>query len=111
MTARQIREELYPNATKAQHGTVQKLLQRLEEKGYVERQRDLSVYLFSAKRGHRSYVCEQLEVLAKKLTGGSFAPLMTYLIEDRKISSEEIDKLRGIADGLEGEEDGGGPTN
>ena len=30
MTARQIREQLCPDATKAQHGTVQRLLQLLE---------------------------------------------------------------------------------
>ena len=34
MTAREIREQLYPNKMKAQHGTVQRLLQRLEEKGF-----------------------------------------------------------------------------
>jgi len=48
LTAREIREQLYPDATKAQHGTVQKLLQRLEDKGYVERDRTLSVHFFSA---------------------------------------------------------------
>jgi len=48
LTARQIREKLYPDAAKAQHGTVQRLLQRLEDKGYVERDRSLSVHLFSA---------------------------------------------------------------
>ena len=31
LTARQVREELYPGAEREQHGTVQKLLQRLEE--------------------------------------------------------------------------------
>lgn len=36
LTARDIRERLYSDATKAQHGTVQRLLQRLEDKGYVE---------------------------------------------------------------------------
>ncbi len=31
LTAREIQEELYHDATKAQHGTVQKLLKRLED--------------------------------------------------------------------------------
>ena len=42
MTAREIREQLYPDETRAQHGTVQRLLQRLEEKGFVERDRFVS---------------------------------------------------------------------
>ena len=48
LTARQVREALYPDATKAQHGTVQKLLQRLEEKGCVTRNDTSAVNLFSA---------------------------------------------------------------
>ena len=55
LTARDIRERLYPDATKAQHGTVQRLLQRLEDKGYVERDRSLFVHLFSAAISRQAY--------------------------------------------------------
>ncbi|MHC4942879.1 MAG: BlaI/MecI/CopY family transcriptional regulator [Planctomycetota bacterium] len=99
MTARQIREELYPDATRAQHGTVQRLLQRLEDKGYVERDRSLSVHLFSAAVSREAYASSQLETLAAKLTGGSLAPLITHLMEEKKISSAEIKRLREILDG------------
>ena len=98
LTAREIREQLYPDATKAQHGTVQKLLQRLEDKGYVERDRRLSVHLFSAALSRRTYAGQQLESLADKLTAGSFAPLITHLIEKKKISREEIERIRTILD-------------
>ena len=72
LTAREIREQLYPDATKAQHGTVQKLLQRLEDKGYVERDRRLSI-------------------------------LLTHLVEEKKISRDEIARIRTILDEQEGE--------
>ena len=103
LTARQIREQLYPDSTRAQHGTVQKLLQRLEDKGYVERDRTLSVHLFSAAISRQTYAGRQLESLASKLTGGSFAPLITHLIEEKKISRREIDRIRAILDGQERE--------
>lgn len=99
LTARRIREQLYPDATKAQHGTVQKLLQRLEEKGYVERDRSLSVHLFSAAISRQTCAGQQLESLADKLTAGSFAPLITHLIEKKKISRDEIERIRAILDG------------
>ena len=105
LTARRIRETLYPDATKAQHGTVQRLLQRLEDKGYVERDRSLSVHLFSPSISRRAYAGSQLESLAEKLTGGSLAPLITHLMEERKISPEEIARLRRILE--EGEDTGG----
>lgn len=98
MTARQIREELYPRSTKAQHGTVQRLLQRLEDKGYVERDCTLPVYLFSARISRQAYACSQLESLADKLTGGSLAPLITHMIEEKRISRAEIRRLMRILD-------------
>jgi predicted transcriptional regulator len=99
LTARQIREQLYPDATKAQHGTVQRLLQRLEDKGYVQRDRSLSVHFFSAVISRQTYAGMQLESLAAKLTAGSFAPLITHLVEERKISRDEINRIRAILDG------------
>lgn len=98
LTARQIREQLYPDADKAQHGTVQRLLQRLEDKGYVERDRSLPVHLFIAAITRQFYAGGQLETLADKLTAGSFAPLITHLIEEKKISRDEIERIRAILD-------------
>jgi BlaI family transcriptional regulator, penicillinase repressor len=103
LTARDIRERLYPDATKAQHGTVQRLLQRLEDKGYVERDRSLFVHLFSAAISRQAYAGQQLESLANKLTAGSFAPLITHLIEHKKISRDEIDRIRVLLDSRESE--------
>jgi len=103
MTARRIRELLYPDASKAQHGTVQRLLSRLEDKGYVERDRDLPVHFFSATVSREAYACRQLESLADKLTGGSLAPLITHLMEEKKITRKEIERLRQILDSPSGE--------
>jgi len=106
LTARQIREQLYPDETRAQHGTVQRLLQRLEDKGDVERDRNLPVHLFSAAISRQAYAGGQLELLASKLTAGSFAPLITHLVEEKKISHAEIERIRTILDGKKGK--GGG---
>jgi predicted transcriptional regulator len=99
ITARQIREQLYPDSAKPQHGTVQRLLQRLEDKGYVERDRSLFVHLFSAVVSRQTYAGQQLESLADKLTAGSFAPLITHLVKEKKISRREISRIRAILDG------------
>ena len=98
MTARQIREQLYPDEKKAQHGTVQRLLQRLEDKGFVQRDRSISVHFFAPGISRATYAGTQLELLADKLTAGSFAPLITNLIERKKISRKEIERLREILD-------------
>ncbi len=101
VTARQVRETIYPGQ-KNQHGTVQRLLQRLEQKGYVERDDDLPVHLFSATLRREAYASGLLESLARRLTGGSIAPIMTQLVEQKRISHDEIDRLRRILDESEG---------
>lgn len=97
VTARHLRERLYPQQ-KNQHGTVQRLLQRLEEKGYVQRDTDLPVHLFTATMGREEYATGQLESLAGRLTGGSLAPIMTRLVEQGRIPRSEIERLRRILD-------------
>ncbi|QDU83360.1 Penicillinase repressor [Planctomycetes bacterium Pla163] len=97
-TARDLREALYPGSTRAQHGTVQRLLQRLEDKGFVARDATLSVHLFEAAIGREAYAGEQLESLARKLTGGSLAPLLTHLVDEHRISADEIARLRRVLD-------------
>jgi predicted transcriptional regulator len=98
LTARRLRERLYPGSQKAQHGTVQRLLQRLEDKGFVRRERDLGVQLFASTVTREDYAAGQLESLAQRLTGGSLAPLVTHLIEERRLSQTEIERLRRILD-------------
>lgn len=96
LTARHIREQLYSGSAKAQHGTIQRLLLRLEEKGFVERDRSLPVHRFSALKSRETYASGQLEAIADKLTDGSLAPLITHLIEQKKISRAEVERLRAI---------------
>lgn len=100
LTARSIRERLYPDASRAQHGTVQKLLQRLEDKGFVRRDRSEVVHFFSPGILRAEYAGGQFESLVDKLAGGSVAPLLTHLIEHKKISQDEIARLRGLLDGV-----------
>jgi len=105
MTARQIRERLYPDASRAQHGTVQRLLQRLEDKGYVERDRTLAVHLFSAAISREAYAGGQLESLTDRLTAGALAPLITHLVEQKRISHKDIKRIRAVLDEYKDEDE------
>ena len=96
LTSRDIMDELYRDATRPQHGTVQRLLQRLEDKGYVARDRDLGVNAFTPTLSREGYATGQLEVLAERLTGGSLVPMLTRLVEHNKLPRTEIERLRRI---------------
>jgi len=98
MTAREIREQLYSDEKKAQHGTVQRLLQRLEKKAFIDRDKSIAVHFFSAIVSREQYAGQQLESLADKLTSGAFAPLITHLVEHKKITPADISQIREVLD-------------
>jgi BlaI family penicillinase repressor len=96
LTARQVREQLYDDSSTSQHGTVQRLLQSLEDKGFVKRDRSLGVNLFSPLLTREAYGAYQFESLAEQLTGGSIAPLLTHLLDQKKLDKAEINRLRKL---------------
>lgn len=96
LTARKIQDQLYGESDRSQHGTVQRLLQRLEDKGYVQRERGSGAQEFVPLVSREDYASSQLESLAERLTGGSIAPLLTHLIEQKRLSRSEIRRLREL---------------
>ena len=52
-TIRQLTDVLYPQGEAAQYATVQKLLDRMEAKGYVRRDRTMFVHVFRSVSGPR----------------------------------------------------------
>src|SRR5262245_64603041 len=68
-TIRRITDRLYPDGGVAQYATVQKLLERLEAKGYVRRDRSQSVHVFAATVGRDDLLGRRLQTLAEQLCG------------------------------------------
>jgi len=97
-TIRQLTDELYPGGGTAQYGTVQKLLERLEDKDYVQRQRSAAAHTFAALVGRDELIGRRLEDVAAKLCGGSLTPLLTHLVRTHKLSSRERRELRELID-------------
>jgi BlaI family penicillinase repressor len=99
MTARRLQDSLYGASDRSQHGTVQRLLQRLLDKGLVKREKATSAATFAASISRDEYAGAQLESLAERLTGGSIAPLLSHLIDNGRLSAAEVQRLRDLLDG------------
>jgi predicted transcriptional regulator len=97
-TVRQLTDVLYPDGGASEYATVHKLLERLETKGHVRRDRGGGTYLFEAVRGRDDVVGQQLEVLIKKLCGGSLQPLLSNLVRSRRLTAEELRDLLALVD-------------
>jgi predicted transcriptional regulator len=98
---RAIAERLYPPAGAAQVATVQKLLERLEAKDAVRRKRDGRSNLFEAAIERADLVVRRLRAVSERLTGGSFAPLLTHLVEAGELSAAELRELRGLVERIQ----------
>jgi predicted transcriptional regulator len=92
-TRRDVTDVLYPSGGPAHYTTVQKLLERLERKGYVRRANGDPVRTFAAVVSRDELIHQRLLDVAK-LCGGSLAPLLMNLVRDRPLTSVELDQLR-----------------
>jgi predicted transcriptional regulator len=100
-TVRQLADALYPRCTTAQYATVQKLLERLEAKGCVTRDRSPWPHQFTAAIDRDDLIGRHLRSVAEKLCGGSLTPLLTHLLRAERLSAKDRQELRAFMEELE----------
>jgi predicted transcriptional regulator len=97
-TIRGIRDRLYPRGGLAHYNTVQKLLERLEAKGYVRRDAGQLAHRFTAAVERDQLIGRRLRAMADELCGGSLATLLTGLVRSQPLKPAEIQELRELID-------------
>lgn len=100
-TIRQLTDALYPGGSDSHYATVQKLLERLEEKGHVARDRTAHAHVFQARTDRDALVGQRLRAMAEKLCGGLMGPLLTHLVRAETLSAQEREQLRALIDELD----------
>ena len=99
-TIRALADRLYPGGGTSEYATVQKLLERLEDKGHVARRAEGRSNVFSARVKREELVARRLRDTAEKLCDGSLTPLLTHLVNAGRLSTRELAELRRLVDGL-----------
>jgi predicted transcriptional regulator len=102
-TIRQITDQLYANGGSSQYATVQKLLERLEAKRFICRERGVGAHTFAAGVDREQLIGRRLQATAEKLCGGSLTPLLMHLVRARKLSARQRHELRQLIDDLDRE--------
>jgi predicted transcriptional regulator len=100
-TIRQLADTLYPSGTDAHYATVQKLLDRLESKGCVSRDRSSWAHVFEATMDRDELIGRRLQAVAEKLCGGSLTPLLTNLVRSKRLTPKERREIRRLMDELD----------
>jgi BlaI family transcriptional regulator, penicillinase repressor len=95
-TSREIADALYEEVTDPKIASVQKLIERLEGKGCVDRNRAQRAHRFRAVVSHEQFLQSRLQALANRLCSGALAPLVTTLLRSKGISRSERQQLRRL---------------
>ena len=96
-TVQQIHEAL-PAKRVIGYKTVQTLLRRLEEKGYLKHRIEGKAYLFLPAVKQEAVVRRTVLDFVDRLFGGDPRPLMHFLAQDGHIDAEAIEELRKLID-------------
>jgi predicted transcriptional regulator len=113
-TIRQLTATLYPKQTVSDYATVQKLLERLEAKGCVKRDRAQAqaAHVFSAGLAREAIIDDELQHIADRLCDGSLVPVLNQLVRRCRLSKKDRQQLRKLIESSEAERksSGGEPT-
>jgi len=99
-TRRQLTDALYPEGGPAQYGTVQKLLERLADKGHVTRQQCDGILTFAAAVEREELISRRLRDVAEQLCDGSLTPLLMNLVRAKPLTERELAELQELLDEL-----------
>ena len=100
-TVRELVEKLYSENTLSLNATVQKLLERLEAKKCLKRNRNFWPHQFTAMITRDDLIERQLKSTSEKLCDGELQPLLTCLVKTRSLSAEDRKSLRSLLDELD----------
>ena len=97
---REIAEAIYERVSDSKVASVQKLLERLEAKGYVSRDRRERAHRFRAVIGRKDFLQQRLRELADRHCDGAIVPLVTALLGSKGVSKKDRHQLRQLIDEL-----------
>ncbi len=99
-TIRELSDQLYPHGAHSEYATVQSLLDRLEGKDCVRRQKNGRVNVFTATISRGELVSRRLRDTADALCDGSLAPLLSHLVRASDPTPEEAEALERLVERL-----------
>jgi BlaI family transcriptional regulator, penicillinase repressor len=94
-TVRDVYEELLTRR-KIAYTTVMTMMGILEQKGHLKRSADERAYVYTPAQPQREVVGNMVHDFLKRVFNGSAKPLLVHLVEDKKLSTEELDEIRKL---------------
>ncbi len=95
-TIRELTDRLYPGGATSHYATVQKLLERLENKRCVKRRGRGRANEYRADVEVGDLIDHTLRGAAARLCDGSLAPLLTHLVHATRHDAEQVEELKRL---------------
>ncbi len=103
-TVSDVREVLLRKREVARN-TVQTMMVRLEEKGWLKHRTSGRTFVYAANIPRRTSLGAKVSQMVDRMFAGSPEELMTALLEYRGLSSDEAERIRAMIDEAEGKSD------
>ena len=100
VTVTQVRDELAAKRDVARN-TVQTMIVRLEERGWLKHREEGRTFWYSAKRPRAASLGAKVAQMVDRLFAGSPEEMVTALMEYRGLSSDEANRIRTMIDSAE----------
>ena len=94
-TVRDVYEELLKRR-KIAYTTVMTMMGILEQKGHLKKSADERAYVYTPSQPQREVVGSMVHDFLKRVFNGSAKPLLIQLVEDKKLSTAELDEIRKL---------------
>src|SRR5215831_17422286 len=94
-TVRDVYEELLTRR-KIAYTTVMTMMGILEQKGHLKKSADERAYVYTPAQPQREVVGNMVHDFLKRVFNGSAKPLLVHLVENQKISQEELDEISSM---------------
>lgn len=100
VTVSEVRDALAARRELARN-TVQTMIVRLEEKGWLKHREQGRTFIYSAKRPKAASLGAKVAQMVDRLFAGSAEEMVTALLEYRGLSPEEADRIRSMIEQAE----------
>ena len=95
-TVKDITAVVYEDQSFSKYQSVQKLLERLENKGCVKRDRSTTAHTFVPTVERDEIIGHRLKQVAERLCGGSLTPLLMHLAGHTRLKPDERAALQKL---------------
>lgn len=97
VTVTQVREVLGKKREVARN-TIQTMIVRLEERGWLKHREDGRTFWYSANRPRTTSLGAKVAQMVDRLFGGSPEEMVNALMEYRGLTADEAERIRGMID-------------